>query len=52
VRWLDAAEGRLRRAAADGWTPTLGPAGQQGQRGADGARTGAVLPRRRLGARR
>jgi DNA-binding PadR family transcriptional regulator len=21
VRWLDAAEGRLRRAAADGWTP-------------------------------
>ena len=22
VRWLDAAEGRLRRALADGWTPT------------------------------
>jgi len=21
VRWLDAADGRLRRAAADGWTP-------------------------------
>ena len=24
VRWLDAADGRLRRAAADGWTPATG----------------------------
>jgi DNA-binding PadR family transcriptional regulator len=37
VRWLDAAEGRLRRALADGWTPaqTLRPHG-----------TGAGLPTR------
>jgi DNA-binding PadR family transcriptional regulator len=26
VRWLDAAEARLRRALADGWTPALAPA--------------------------
>jgi len=25
VRWLDAADGRLRRAAADGWTPARAP---------------------------
>lgn len=44
VRWLDAAEGRLRRALADGWTPTQAfPA--------RGARTG--LPTRpTMGARR
>jgi DNA-binding PadR family transcriptional regulator len=49
VRWLDAAEGRLRRAMADGWTPALGAAGA---RGADGTGPGLALPRRRLGARR
>lgn len=44
VRWLDAAEGRLRRALADGWTPAQAfPA--------RGARTG--LPTRpTMGARR
>jgi DNA-binding PadR family transcriptional regulator len=53
VRWLDAAEGRLRRAIADGWTPALGAAGAHGPLGADGARPGVVaLPRRRLGVRR
>ena len=51
VRWLDAAEGRLRRAAADGRTPALG-AGAHGQAGANTARPGAALPRRRLGVRR
>ena len=52
VRWLDAAEGRLRRAIADGWTPALGAAGAHGPRGAAGATPRAALPRRRLGARR
>ena len=52
VRWLDAAEGRLRRAIADGWTPALGAAGAHGPRGAAGAAPRVVLPRRRLGTRR
>lgn len=44
VRWLDAAEGRLRRALADGWTPAQAFS-------ARGARTG--LPTRpTMGARR
>ena len=51
VRWLDAAEGRLRRATADGWTPALG-AGAHGPEGAAGAAPRAALPRRRLGLRR
>ena len=51
-RWLDAAEGRLRRAMADGWTPALGVAGAHSAQGAAGARSGAALPRRRLGLRR
>jgi len=51
VRWLDAAEGRLRRAIADGWTPALG-AGAHGPQGAAGAASRVALPRRRLGTRR
>jgi DNA-binding PadR family transcriptional regulator len=51
VRWLDAAEGRLRRATADGWTPARG-ASAHGPDGAAGATPRAALPRRRLGARR
>ena len=51
VRWLDAAEGRLRRATADGWTPALG-ASAHGPEGAAGAAPRVALPRRRLGARR
>jgi DNA-binding PadR family transcriptional regulator len=51
VRWLDAAEGRLRRATADGWTPALG-AGAHGPEGAAGAAPRVALPRRRLGTRR
>jgi len=43
VRWLDAAEGRLRRALADGWDPAQAPAPV----------TGAGLPTRpTTGARR
>ena len=41
VRWLDAADGRLRRAAADGWTP--GRAAQ--------ATMPALARRRRMGVR-
>ena len=52
VRWLDAAEGRLRRATADGWTPALGPAGGRGPQGAAGAAPRVALPRRHLGTRR
>ena len=52
VRWLDAAEGRLRRAMADGWTPALGAAGAHGPQGAAGAAPRVALPRRRLGTRR
>ena len=52
VRWLDAAEGRLRRAMADGWTPALGAAGAHGPRGAAGAAPRVALPRRHLGTRR
>ena len=52
VRWLDAAEGRLRRAIADGWTPALGAAGAHGPQGAAGAAPRVALPRRRLGTRR
>jgi DNA-binding PadR family transcriptional regulator len=33
VRWLDAAEGRLRRALADGWTPALAVTPQKGSAG-------------------
>jgi hypothetical protein len=50
VRWLDAAEGRLRRATADGWTPALGTGARPD--GAAGATPRVALPRRRLGARR
>jgi hypothetical protein len=39
VRWLDAADGRLRRAAADGWTPSR----------AAQATTPALARRRRMG---
>jgi DNA-binding PadR family transcriptional regulator len=39
VRWLDAADGRLRRAAADGWTPAR----------AAQATTPALARRRRMG---
>jgi len=43
VRWLDAAEGRLRRALADGWTPAQVPA----------ATAGTGLPTRpKMGVRR
>ncbi|HEY1820678.1 MAG TPA: PadR family transcriptional regulator [Trebonia sp.] len=43
VRWLDAAEGRLRRALADGWTPAKAAA----------AAAGAGLPTRpKMGVRR
>jgi DNA-binding PadR family transcriptional regulator len=54
VRWLDAAEGRLRRAVADGWTPATGRRGAQATRtaGADGAVPPIALPRRRMGVRR
>ena len=52
VRWLDAAEGRLRRAVADGWTPAAGVAGAHREQGAAGARPAIALPRRRLGVRR
>jgi DNA-binding PadR family transcriptional regulator len=52
VRWLDAAEGRLRRAVADGWTSALGGSGAHGPQGTDGAPPKAALPRRRLGVRR
>jgi DNA-binding PadR family transcriptional regulator len=51
VRWLDAAEGRLRRAMADGWTPALGTSAH-GPEGAARATPRVALPRRRLGARR
>ena len=34
VRWLDAAEGRLRRALADGWTPAQAAAADGGHRAA------------------
>jgi DNA-binding PadR family transcriptional regulator len=40
VRWLDAADGRLRRATADGWTPGTGAR----------ATTPALARRRRMGA--
>jgi hypothetical protein len=33
VRWLDAAEGRLRRALADGWNPAKAPTPQKGATG-------------------
>ena len=39
VRWLDAADGRLRRAAADDWTPARAPQGT----------TPALARRRRMG---
>jgi DNA-binding PadR family transcriptional regulator len=54
VRWLDTAEGRLRRAIADGWTPAAGRRGGQGTAtaGADGAVPPKALPRRRMGVRR
>jgi len=52
VRWLDAAEGRLRRAVADGWTPAAGVGGAHREQGAAGARPAMALPRRRLGVRR
>ncbi len=43
VRWLDAAEGRLRRALAEGWTPARAAA----------ATAGTGLPTRpKLGVRR
>jgi len=41
VRWLDAADARLRRAMADGWTPARAPQ----------ATTPALARRRRMGAR-
>jgi DNA-binding PadR family transcriptional regulator len=44
VRWLDAAEARLRRALADGWTPAQAMAARQ---------AGAALPTRpKMGIRR
>ncbi|HEX4090640.1 MAG TPA: PadR family transcriptional regulator [Trebonia sp.] len=54
VRWLDTAEGRLRRAIADGWTPSAGFGGAQRPTtaGAPGAVPPAALPRRRMGVRR
>src|SRR3984957_17721074 len=52
VRWLDAAEGRLRRAIADGWTPAAGVAGAHREQGAAGARPAIALPPRRLGIKR
>jgi DNA-binding PadR family transcriptional regulator len=41
VRWLDAADGRLRRAMADGWTPARAPQ----------ATIPALARRRRMGVR-
>ena len=41
VRWLDAADGRLRRAAADDWTPARAPQGTMP----------ALARRRRMGVR-
>jgi DNA-binding PadR family transcriptional regulator len=41
VRWLDAADGRLRRAAADGWMPARAPQGTMP----------ALARRRRMGVR-
>jgi DNA-binding PadR family transcriptional regulator len=41
VRWLDAADGRLRRAMADGWTPARAPQ----------ATMPALARRRRMGVR-
>ena len=43
VRWLDAAEARLRRALADGWTPAPGPAARRQGAAAPGCAATAAL---------